>query len=267
MSVFDYEVSDEARDQFSRDGALALRAVVDDEMLERLQTAAERARDWPGGFWYKIYLWRHDPDFRACCLESPLPQIAAQLLRTTKVNLLYDQLFIKPPKGAPTPWHHDLPYWPIEGNSVVSLWLALSEVTPENGGLEFIRGSHLWGRQLRTFSVDYDTGAYTDPIATTDDDPIPDFEHETESENHDILHWNLKPGDAIAFHALALHHAPGNTTTSSARKGYSLRFMGSEVRYKESPGMNRQVFNPNLRDGDIMDSEQYPVVFPREVAV
>ena len=70
-------------------------------------------------------------------------------------------------------------------------------------------------------------------------------------------------GDAVAFHALTLHHAPGNPGTKSARKGYSLRFMGSEVRYKETPGMNRLVLNPDLRDGDSMDSEQYPVVFPR----
>ena len=190
-----------------------------------------------------------------------MPGIAAQLMQTPKVNLLYDQLFIKPPRGEPTPWHHDLPYWPIEGSSVVSLWLALSEVTPRNGGLEFIRSSHLWGRPLRTFSVDYDNGQYTEPVATTDDKAIPDFE--SERDRHEIIHWDLKPGDAIAFHALTLHHAPGNPGTQSARDGYSLRFMGSEVRYKETPGMNRLVLNPELRDGDSMDSEQYPVVFPR----
>ena len=143
---------------------------------------------------------------------------------------------------------------------MVSLWLALSEVTARNGGLEFIRGSHLWGRPLRTFSVDYDNGQYTEPLATTDDGPIPDFE--TERDRHDILHWDLAPGDAIAFHSLTLHHAPGNRTATSARKGYSLRFMGEDVRYKESPGMNRRVFNPQLSEGDPMDSEQYPVVFP-----
>ena len=261
MSDFDYLVSAASLEAFSCDGALPLRSVIDDQLLGRLQTAAERARDHPGGFWYTIYLWRSDPDFRACCLDSPLPGIAAQLMQTPKVNLLYDQLFIKPPRGEPTPWHHDLPYWPIEGSSVVSLWLALSEVTPRNGGLEFIRSSHLWGRPLRTFSVDYDNGQYTEPVATTDDKAIPDFE--SERDRHEIIHWDLKPGDAIAFHALTLHHAPGNPGTQSAREGYSLRFMGSEVRYKETPGMNRLVLNPELRDGDSMDSEQYPVVFPR----
>jgi ectoine hydroxylase-related dioxygenase (phytanoyl-CoA dioxygenase family) len=260
MHGFDYEVSATELEAFSCDGALPLRSVVDDDLLGRLQAAAERARDRPGGFWYNIYLWRDDPDFRACCLDSPIPGIAARLLNAPKVNLLYDQLFIKPPKGGPTPWHHDLPYWPIEGDSVVSLWLALSEVTSSNGGLEFIRGSHRWGRQIRTFSVDYADGRYIDPVATTDSEPVPDFE--AERDNYDVLRWDLNPGDAVAFHALTLHHAPGNRDTKSARAGYSLRFMGDDVRYKETVGMNRRVFNPNLRDGDSMDSEQYPVAFP-----
>jgi len=265
MHDIDNRIRNTELEAFSRDGALPLRSVIDDELLARLQTAAERARHLPGGFWYNIYLWRNDPDFRACALESPLPKLAAQLLDTAKVNLLYDQLFIKPPKGDPTPWHHDLPYWPIEGNSVVSLWLALSDVTLQNGGLEFIRGSHLWGRSIRTFSVDYDDGRYVEPVATTDAEPVPDFE--AERDNYHILHWDLKAGDAVAFHALTLHHAPGNSDTKESRKGYALRFMGSEVRYKETTGMNQRVFNPELREGDTMDSELYPVAFAREDSV
>ena len=160
-------------DTYGRDGVLVLRSVLDGPMLARLQSAVRRTRDHPGGFWYSIYLWRDDDDFRACAWDGKLAAIAAQLLGASKVNLLYDQLFVKPPRGGPTPWHHDLPYWPIEGTSVVSIWLALGEVTPQNGGLEFIRGSHRWERRFRTFSVDYDTGDYTDVVATPDGSPRP----------------------------------------------------------------------------------------------
>ena len=261
MVELDYQLSKADLAAYAHDGAVALRSVIPHNLLARLQTAAHKARDLPGGFWYTIYLWRNDPDFRACCMDSAAPAIAAQLLSSSKINLLYDQLFIKPPSGESTPWHHDLPYWPIEGNAVVSLWIALSEVTQSNGGLEFIAGSHLWGRQLRTFSVDVDSGEYTEAIATDDREPIPAFEDERH--NYNILHWDLQPGDAVAFHALTLHHAPANRDPKSARTGYALRFMGDDVRYKESPGMNRLVFNPHLNTGDTMDSEQYPVVFPR----
>ena len=60
--------------------------------------------------------------------------------------------------------------------------------------------------------------------------------------------------------------APGNRATDTARTGYALRFMGDDVRYKEAPGMNRRVFNPELSEGAPMDSEQYPVVFHHQPA-
>ena len=257
---FDYEISAEQRDNFNRDGVLSLQSVVTGELLERLQVAAERARDYEGGFWYKIYLWRFDPDFRDCCLSSSLPGIAAQLLSSEKVNLLYDQLFVKPPQGDPTPWHNDLPYWPVDGTSVMSIWLALGEVTLANGGLEFIRGSHRWAQQYDTFQADPDGSHYVEhPDKNPQSEPTPDFD--AQRHQHEILAWDLKPGDAVAFHALTVHHANRNATHEHARKGYAMRFMGGDMSYHLAPGMNEYVLNPELKPGDAMDSEQYPVVY------
>ena len=260
MTSFDYQISHEQHAVFERDGVLPLESVIDGELLERLQVASERARDYEGGFWYKIYLWRFDPDFRDCCLASPLPRIAAQLLQTAKVNLLYDQLFVKPPRGEPTPWHNDLPYWPVNGTSVMSIWLALGNVTLDNGGLEFIRGSHRWGRHFETFDYNADGSGYGDmPDRNPETEPIPDFD--AERDQHEILSWDLKSGDAVAFHALTVHHANRNATDGLPRKGYALRFTGNEIRYRVAPAMNQYVLNPELDPGDVMDSEQYPVVY------
>ena len=65
-----------------------------------------------------------------------------------KVNLFYDQLFaMRPGSDTPTPWHNDLPYWPLTGRQAMTVWLALDRIVEENGALEFIRGSHLWDLQ------------------------------------------------------------------------------------------------------------------------
>ena len=255
-----YIVSADEHAAFDRDGALPLRAVIDNDFLARMQLASDRARDYPGGFWYKIYLWRRDPDFRDCCFNSPLPAIAAQLLESDKVNLLYDQLFVKPPAGDVTPWHHDLPYWPVEGSAVLSIWLALSDVTDANGGLEFIRGSHHWPQRFHPFTTD-ENGTYheTHPDKNDDYQEMPDFD--LERDDYEIIKWDLNAGDAVVFHSLTLHHAGANSNTRHARKGYALRFTGEEVRYRTGPSMNEHVFNPELKTGDVMDSEQYPVVF------
>ena len=260
MTDSDYRVSAEQHAAFAEDGAIRLESVIGDEFVARLQDAVERVHDHPGGFWFKIYLWRVDPDFRECCLRSRLPGIAAQLLQTDKVNLLYDQLFVKPPQGEPTPWHNDLPYWPVDGTSVMSLWLALSEVTPDNGGLEFIRGSHRWQRRFDPFDADAQGQTYRETAERNpDNEPMPDFD--AERNQHEILSWQLRPGDAIAFHALTVHTAGSNITSDRPRKGYALRFTGSEIRYHLGTSMNEHVLNPELEPGDVMDSDQYPVVF------
>ena len=34
-------------------------------------------------------------------------------------------------------------YWPAEGRQICSMWMAFDTVELDNGGLEFVRGSHL----------------------------------------------------------------------------------------------------------------------------
>ena len=53
-------------------------------------------------------------------------------------------LFCKAQKtGNETPWHQDGEYWPIKPLESVTIWLAIDEVTSENGPLQYIPGSHL----------------------------------------------------------------------------------------------------------------------------
>jgi ectoine hydroxylase-related dioxygenase (phytanoyl-CoA dioxygenase family) len=74
-----------------------------------------------------------------------LPPIAAQFFESAKVNLFYDQLFVKEPGTENrTRWHNDLPYWPVRGRQIMSFWVAVDPVTVDSGALEFIRGSHAW---------------------------------------------------------------------------------------------------------------------------
>jgi ectoine hydroxylase-related dioxygenase (phytanoyl-CoA dioxygenase family) len=71
------------------------------------------------------------------------------MMRANKVNIFYDQLLIKEPGTVKrTPWHHDMPYWPLVGWQVCAIWLALDPVTKESGAVEYVRGSHQWGIQF-----------------------------------------------------------------------------------------------------------------------
>ena len=139
---------------FQKHGVVALRGVVDPYWLEQLAIAIEADIANPGPFFHGYEpengrgrfhgnqrTWETHEIFRRFCCESPLPRIAQQLLQTNKVNLLYDQLFIKEPETVnPTRWHNDQPYWPVDGNMIASIWVALDPTTHETGALEFVRG-------------------------------------------------------------------------------------------------------------------------------
>lgn len=244
---------------FERDGAVLLRGVIDDEWQELLRRAAARELERPEAFFRRRLLWRSDPDFARFCRFSPAPRMAAALLRARKVNLFMDQLFAKAPGTASrTGWHNDLPYWPLRGWQVATIWIALDPITVDNGALEVIRGSHAWNRRYQPFEPDFDGAAAVAKAAAGETyDPLPDIE--AERGRYDIAAWDMRPGDALAFHAMTLHGAAGNTTAGRWRRAYAVRYAGDDVRYHE-PATNEWLYNPALKPGDPLDSDLYPVV-------
>ena len=84
---------------------------------------------------------RH-PDFWRLCAESPLADIAADLVgpdvkfHSSKLNYKY------PGAGEIVDWHQDIPAWPHTNYSPVTLGVYLGEVSAEKGPLICIPGSH-----------------------------------------------------------------------------------------------------------------------------
>jgi hypothetical protein len=79
-----------------------------------------------------------------------------------------------------------------------------------------------------------------------------------------ILGWALAPGDAVCFHMLTLHGAPG-VATGTRRRVYSVRLLGDDVRHAprrwqtspEFPGLT-EVLPPGAR----MEHPLFPVLWP-----
>ncbi len=245
---------------FERDGAVLLRGAIDETWQDYLRAAVARELKRTEGFFGRRLLWRSDPDLARFCKKSPAPQIVAELFGTDKVNLFMDQLFAKAPAtGTRTGWHNDLPYWPLKGWQVLTTWVALDPITKENGALEFIRGSHKWNKRFQPFDPDFHGGAVRFKGAKGEVyDPMPDFE--AERDRHDIVSWDMQPGDVFAFHSMTVHGAAGNTSADRWRRAYAVRFTGEDVRYYE-PATNEWLYNPALKPGDVLDSEMYPVVY------
>jgi ectoine hydroxylase-related dioxygenase (phytanoyl-CoA dioxygenase family) len=226
-----------------RDGAVVIRNVVPAEWIERMRaaieveltgaspTAAEYGRQ-SGRFYGDFFMWLHNPDFRAFALDSPLPALAAALMGSPTANLFYDQLFVKEPGSVErTPWHQDLPYWPVAGQQVVSIWVPFDHATPESGVVSYIQGSHLWGRTFRPKAFD---AANDGAFAASAYEPLPDID--AEAPRHNFLSWSLQPGDVLAHLGLTVHGAPGNRSAGTRRRALAVRYTGADARYDPRPG-------------------------------
>ena len=193
-------------------------------------------------------------------MNSPLPFFAAQLLNSNKINLFYDQLFVKEPEtNNRIRWHNDQPYWPIRGWPVIYFWKPLDPISKENGPMEFISKSHRWEKWYQP--ENFAPGASKTYEKNPKFEKIPDIE--SNSDKYDIISFDMNPGDLLDFHALVVQGSAVNISKFRRRRGYAVRYTGNDVIYCTEDGSHIDLRNPELKDGDCLDSKQYPVVWEK----
>jgi ectoine hydroxylase-related dioxygenase (phytanoyl-CoA dioxygenase family) len=260
---------------FRDDGAVLLRNVIDAQWVERLRDALAWLRQHPGplteiygadgGFYGDRFVWTRSAVVHDFVLQSGVGAVMAALMGSEEVRLYCDHVLVKEPGTSQrTPWHHDQQAWPIEGSQIASLWIALDPVTADNGAVEYVAGSHLWGRRFRSDTFGR-TGVKGETFTRTDENPYePCPNIDLERDRHRLLCWEMAPGDAVAFHALTVHGAPGNSS-SQVRRAISFRFAGDDVVWhpRTSPTA-RLIRDPELKPGDpLRRSDLFPRAWPR----
>ena len=119
------------------------------------------------------------------------------------VNLQY---FNKSPTAStPTPPHQDGYYFHLTPNLAITLWIALEDVAPEQGCVNYVRGSHCYGMRAHGKSG---TLGFSQCLL---DFGIPnDLEH-AES-------FPCRAGHVLAHHSLTIHWADGNASGDKTRQ-------------------------------------------------
>jgi ectoine hydroxylase-related dioxygenase (phytanoyl-CoA dioxygenase family) len=252
---------------FRADGAIVLRKVFGSEAIDAMRKMVSEIMADPGPlgadfahgkgrFFAEHFARLHHAGLTALCGTPELASASAQLMGSEKVWLAWDHVFVKEP-GTPgeSHWHQDQPYAWVDGDLNVSFWIALDYVTKESGGVQFVRGSHRWGKtfQPKSFDPKRDYGG-------SDYEPMPDIE--AHPELYDVLCWDMEPGDMLAFHLAVVHYAGGNSSPRS-RRAISLRYAGDGAYYavrKKGPKLPR---DPGLQQGEsIGKSDLFPQVWP-----
>ena len=266
--VTDGSVSQDKITAYERDGAVCLRGRFTD-WLEPLKRGIEANIAQPGpiatdhllddgkGRFFEDYCnWERIPEYRDFVINSPAAALAGHFMGASRVQIFHEHLLVKEPgTGKATPWHHDMPYYCVQGRQVISIWLAIDPVA-RDACPEFVAGSHL--EDTLYYPRQFDDGSNYD-FAGGGYESVPDIDADRES--YRILSWDLEPGDALVFHFLTLHGAPGNRG-ASRRRGFSTRWLGDDARFAERPGATSPPYpDIGLKDGQPLREDWFPVVW------
>lgn len=253
-------------DAYRRDGVIVASGLMESEWFERIERAVSKVMASPtpiaaifsdpeSGFHMEAGLFVSDDDIRDVVYRSPMAGIAQTLMGSKKIHFFYDQMFCKTAGNqTPTPWHHDLTFWPIDGDQVCSMWIPLDSVTSEGSGLEFVRGSHLWPHRYKAISP-----MYNEQLVNPAHEEVPDIE--AHRSDYDIASWSMEPGDILIFHPLTLHGSGPNQHLDQARRALSFRWIGDEVVYAPTP-FSMPYAAPGLEPGELVRDPDFPQVLP-----
>ncbi len=153
----------------------------------------------------KLALWftPGDDTYGLLTRSEAMVHAVQDLLGEGEVCHFHSKLMQKEPKvGGAWEWHQDYGYWYKNGflfpEALISVMLALTEATKQNGCLQVLKGSHKMGRVEHNFAGEQQ-GADMDFV----NEALGRFER---------VHVELEPGDILFFHSNILHMSEANTS-------------------------------------------------------
>lgn len=208
MSVFS---SDQLTD-FHRDGYLFVRGLFTEEEIRLLgETArndhamdqASSTMDDGKGNDVRLSLWNHPGDgIYGMIARCRRVVDGVEELLQDEVYHYHSKMILKDAKvGGAWAWHQDYGYWYQNGllfPDLVSVMIAVDDATRENGCLQVLKGSHKMGRVNHILTGDQ-AGA--------------DLERVEEAKKRlELVHCEMKAGDALYFHSNTLHCSAANNS-------------------------------------------------------
>ncbi|MYH99175.1 MAG: hypothetical protein F4124_07095, partial [Acidimicrobiia bacterium] len=254
-------VTDQEIEAFWRDGVAVVRGVLSDDTLASMAKPVERAlgseamnnmtemgamvvppsggtvlndptaskRGAPRGqFHGGTDHWWDDTDFEAFATRSPLPQLAAELMKSRELWFYEDSVLVKEPHTEePTSIHQDMAYFQLEGEKVCTTWCPLDPISKETGATVYVKGSHRWERNFRP---NWFVSQLSMP--NTDGEEVPHYDRD---DAEHLLCFDMEPGDVAVHHAMTLHGAHANVS-DQWRRAISVRYCGDDTVYRFKRG-------------------------------
>jgi phytanoyl-CoA hydroxylase len=221
-------LSKQQAETFWNQGHLSIPEFIDPAEVDEIERIFRRLFDvragWKEGHFYDmagseqngdfklpqmLHLTKYAPELLRTSFWANADALARELLGPT-AHFSFDHGINKPVRpDSQTPWHQDQAFHRV-GSRIenITVWLPLQEVTPDNGCLKFIPGSHLTGMlQHRNYQNDQRIEGL-EAIGV---------------DNDAAVHAPLPKGGVSIHHSRTLH-AAGPNLSRGPRKVYSLVF-------------------------------------------
>jgi phytanoyl-CoA hydroxylase len=246
---------------YEQNGYIQLHNVLTPEEVATLRTAVDVAAEerkrlqqnwgprsdegYAKVFLQMVNVWERYAAIEEYALSQRIGGIACQLTRAPFVRLWHDHALIKYPNDSKaTVWHQDKVYWPMRENGALSCWMALDDVTVENGCMWFLPESHKLGP--------------LDPVdlGAADERSLLKVLPESMKAVRPVV-MEMKAGSCTFHNGLTFHYAGPNVTTGPRRAMVTI-FMPAGTHYKKQEHLVGD--RGNLTEGEEFHGPLFPVV-------
>lgn len=239
---------------FAEHGWLVVRGVVARPRVDELAAAVDElyGAHGPapaGRVWELASPSRYSASIARHAGDAAIGQRAAEVMGCAGVQLLQDTVLVKAAAvGGAVAWHQDHTYTGyLDPPRAVSVRLALTACTVDNGCLEVISGSHAWG-------------LFGDVRALTED-------HVADALGDDAARWRdrvatleLAPGDLSLHHCLTLHRSAENHSAVTRKTLITRLFDGACRLVPERLPAGAAAYFPTDAAGHLAEAA-FPVVY------
>jgi len=218
---------------------------------KELKTGEDDGINEDAGYFGKVFdqlinLWQTDEGVKKLMLDPRIGQMAAQLAGVDGIRIWHDQALFKRPWANPTAWHLDTPFWSFSDRRALSIWVALDDVTLENGCMFFIPGS-------------YKETTFDSPQIGKNVGEI--FNQYTQFKNTRAFPAVMKAGSCTFHNGLTIHGAHANMTPGF-RRAMTCAYMPDKNVYNGKPNILPDSYLSQIKVGDLLNNnEQNPLIY------
>ncbi|KYQ92664.1 hypothetical protein DLAC_06658 [Tieghemostelium lacteum] len=242
-----YQVSDKEIEKFKNDGFLIIDNIISKENADRLRSRIEplfngefETKVYPDEWYYRKGLSREDitremvnsykcdRSIAQLVLSEKMGKLVCDLMGWQGCRVSQDDIFWKPVSGKPIGFHQDEPYMRFFTTSeVCTVWVALTDVSLENGTLEYAKSSHLWDKANSEMTNQFHAPEHY-KLNLEEASRIQGVD------KVDIVPVQVEKGGCSIHHGLTYHGSATNPSQSKERVSIAIHYIPSESEFKEN---------------------------------